>query len=197
MTTDASFIQDFLDVLFRSHAESEVEYTDVLAVLLEKSYSDVTETCLMALKWLSIIVDIASSKISSEYGPMVGAVLSCISNSNLDVQRAAQTVNTALLQSKAPEAWTSLDMQDLLTKINQELSSNQEPTRVEALRWLEFLLMQCPNAVLAESGSIVNAVLDALAMHWDRVVKSGIHLLALLAKQDQQFRFVMEALLQR
>ena len=57
--------------------------------------------------------------------------------------------------------------------------------------------MQCPNAVLAESGSIVNAVLDALAMHWDRVVKSGIHLLALLAKQDQQFRFVMEALLQR
>jgi len=190
-------LEDFLDYLLRSHTESMVNYTAVLAVLLEKCKSEDTETCLMALKWLSVIVEIASSDILSQYGPIVGSVLSCISHSNLDVQRAAQTVNAALLQSKAPDAWTAVDMQGLLSKINRELSSNQEPTRLEALRWLEFLLMQCPSAVLAECESIVNAVLDALAMHWDRVVKSGIHLLALLAKQMDQFRFVMDALLQR
>lgn len=168
-----------------------------MAVLLQTCNSDDTETCLMALKWLGGVVDIASSEVLGEYGPMVAAVLSCISHPNLDVKRAAQKVNDALLQSNAPGAWKSLDMQDLLKKINNELSSNQEPTRFEALNWLEFLLNQCPSAVLAESESVVNAVLDALTMHWDRVVKSGIRLLGLLASQKDQFRFVMEALLQR
>ena len=186
-----------MDELGSTAGEVSVDYTAVMAVLLNNCDSDDTTTCLMALKWLGNVLEIAPSEVLNEYGPMVGAVLSCISHPNLDVQRAALAVNAALLQSKAPEAWKALDTRDLLNKINQELSSNQEPTRLEALHWLEFLLKQCPRAVLDECESVVNAVLDALTMHWDRVVKSGIHLLGLLAQQEGQFRFVMEALLQR
>lgn len=152
---------------------------------------------LVALRWLSTIVEIGTSEILKEYGHMVATVLSCISHSNPDVQKAARSVNETLLQTNAPFVFKSLDMHDLLEKINKELSSSEEPTKLEALRWLEFLLVQCPNAVLAECESVVNAVLDALTMHWDKVVKSGIHLLGILAKQKQQFRFVMVAILQR
>ena len=186
-----------MDELKKSGAESCVDYTAVMSVLLDSCQSDDTATSLMALKWIGTVVETAPLEVLSEYGAMVGAVLSCISHQNLDVQRAALSVNAALLQSNTSGTWTSLDIHDLLHKINRELSSNQEPTRLEALHWLEFLLMQCPDAVLDESESVVNAVLDALTMHWDRVVKSGIHLLGLLARQKDRFRFVMKALLQR
>lgn len=190
-------LQDFLMELSASADESVVDYVALLKVLLHCCQSMDTTTCQTALQWLNVVIEVALPEVLSQYGPIVGTVLSCVSHSNLEVQRMAKAVNTLLLQSNLPVSWKTLDMEDLLKTINKELSSNQEPTRFEALRWLEFLLRQRPAAVLAECEAVVNAVLDALTMHWDRVVKSGINLLGVLAQQESQFRVVMEALLQR
>eukprot|EP00210_Caulerpa_lentillifera_P003830 g3658.t1 len=193
----ANTLKDFLMELAGSADESVVDYVALLKVLLESCHSMDTTTCQTSLQWLNVVVEVALPEVLSQYGPIVGTVLSSISHPNLEVQRVARSVNTLLLQSNIPASWQTLDMEDLLKKINKELSSNQEPTRFEALSWLEFLLRQRPAAVLAECESIVNAVLDALTMHWNRVVKSGINLLGILAQQESQFRVVMEALLQR
>ncbi|CAD7697493.1 unnamed protein product [Ostreobium quekettii] len=195
-TSASRALQDFLVDISQAY-EDTVDFPKVMDMLISKASSPETTTCLTAMKWMDAVLQKNIMDVIEKYAQMVGVVLSCISHPNPDVQESADSVNTLLLQMDDAEAWALVDMRALLEAISKELSSNQEPTRLQALRWFEFLLEHNGKAVLEESTVVVGAVLDALAMNWENVVQASLKLLAAIAQQEGHFSPVMAEVLGR
>lgn len=189
-------LQDFL-VDVSSNYDDSVDFPKVLSILLSRANSPDTTTSLTAINWMEVVVKKAICEVMEQYAQMVGVVLSCISHPNQEVQVSAKSVNALLLQMDDGEAWGMVNMRSLLEAISKQLSSNQEPTRLQALNWLEFLLEHNSSAVLEESPIVVGAVLDSLAMQCENVVQASLKLLATIARQEGHFSPVMAALLDR
>ncbi|GMH37173.1 hypothetical protein BSKO_05046 [Bryopsis sp. KO-2023] len=192
-------LQEFLLELSSASEDANIDYQALVTVLLarSKSHQADRQVCLTAMRWLNVVVEIAHEEIVEQYGMMVTTVLSCISHSSDEVQKSAFVVNRSLLKMGMERSWDDVDVGGVLDAISKELSSSQPPTRLEALHWFEFLLKQKPSAVLSRNEVVLNAVLDALMMNWEKVEEAALGLLTILAQQEGQFRNVMEALLNR
>ena len=77
------------------------------------------------------------------------------------------------------------------------MRSEQEPTRLEALRWIHFLLQRAQAQVLEKLPALLPALLDALSASSEPVVLQALSVLAAIASCPQQFRPVLVSLLSR
>ncbi|GFR44339.1 hypothetical protein Agub_g5555, partial [Astrephomene gubernaculifera] len=81
----------------------------------------------------------------------------------------------------------SIDMAAILGTVILEMKSEMEATRLEALRWLHFLLARAQDLVLAQVGRLLPPLLDSLSAPSDAVVTSALGVMAALADCPGQF----------
>ena len=78
--------------------------------------------------------------------------------------------NTMLLDMDLHAKLDAVSLEAVLKAVSNELRSDQEPTRLEALRWVQVLLRQSKAEVLHQWEVLMPALLDALIAASDNVV---------------------------
>lgn len=73
----------------------------------------------------------------------------------------------------------------------------QEPTRLEALRWISVLLGRSRQEVLDQTDRLLPAVLHALADSSNAVVMEALQVQAQLAQDEPRFRKLMAAVVNK
>jgi hypothetical protein len=126
--------------------EKSPETTDFAAltrVLVAKAKSSDDATRYTALRWLNCFltqcIDSSRDAMMSFMAGLVVAVLPCLSHSNRDIKEAAVSCNSTLLSLNLSKHLASVGIGPVLTALSYELTSQQQPTRLEALRWFQVL----------------------------------------------------------
>lgn len=90
--------------------------------------------------------------------------------------QVARQTNADLLS--LPAGYQSTDTEALLAAISSELQSDQEPTRLEALHWVNALLARSREEILSQQQVLLPALFDALSAASDRVVLEALNVQA-------------------
>ncbi|KAG2435963.1 hypothetical protein HXX76_007157 [Chlamydomonas incerta] len=223
-TQAANCLKDFLSEI-RATPPSELApdfFSRLTTTLVDRAGSPDELTRLTAIHWLRSFVELAPRRIHGHVPAILGVVLYNISSHNPDIQRECQEANAALLRLEvgvcddgvqpdtaaggaaagsgagAPRGIiSSIDMAAILGTVILEMRSEMEATRLEALRWLHFLLARAQDLVLEQVGRLLPPLLDSLSAPSDAVVTSALGVLAALADCPGQFSPVLVALLDR
>jgi hypothetical protein len=158
--------------------EKSPESTDFSAltrVLVNKAKSSDDLTRYTAMRWLNCFlthaVDDSHDSMLMFLADLIVAVLPCISHTNKDIKDTAVSCNNKLLSLNLSKQLARVGVGPVLTSLSYELGSQQQPTRLEALRWVQALLEHNKAEVLARWHDIMPALLDALTSTSDGVVK--------------------------
>eukprot|EP00892_Ulva_mutabilis_P010669 jgi/Ulvmu1/7975/UM004_0208.1 len=132
-----------LDNFLRQIAKSP-EVTDFAALtktLVNKAKSADDITRYTAIRWLNCFLLAPSSHDSmlAFLADLIVAVLPCISHSASNVRDAAIACNHRLLTMDLSKHLAAVGIGPVLTSLSYELVSQQEPTRLEALKWVQVL----------------------------------------------------------
>ncbi|WIA13429.1 hypothetical protein OEZ85_007009 [Tetradesmus obliquus] len=187
-----------MEFLVEIQATPTVDWVALASILVEKASSQDEFTRITAIKWIKEFVEQASGALVGLYAELIGAVLPNISHPNPDIQQVSKEANAALLnlQPYAEQA-VKVEVGPVLAIISRELRSEQEPTRLEALRWIHFLLVRNEDEVFGQLAVLLAALLDALASDSERVVLQALSVLGAIAGHAQHFRRVLMSLLDR
>lgn len=187
-----------MEFMIEIHATPTIDFVSLSNILVSKAESSDEFTRLTALKWMKEFVIMASAQLVGRYHHILSAVLPNISHSNQEIQQVAQEANNALLtQAPTDDGASQLDVLKVLEAVSKELLSDQEPTRLEALRWVHFLLQRNTAAVLDALPTLLPALLDALSAPSEGVVMQALSVLASIADHPQHFKPVLNDLLDR
>ncbi|GIL89811.1 hypothetical protein Vretimale_16501 [Volvox reticuliferus] len=223
-TTVAKCLKDFLaEVRDAPEPELTAEFFGRLtATVVDRAGSPDELTRLTSIHWLRAFVELAPDRVLSHVPAILGVVLYNISSHNVDIQRECAEANAALLRLDvgvygaaargaaaegggigvtavlgARAAVEKLDIPAILGTVILEMRSEMEATRLEALRWLHFLLARAQELVLEQVGRLLPPLLDSLSAPSDAVVTSALGVLAALADCPGQFNAVLVAFLDR
>ena len=160
--------------------EKSPESTDFAAltrVLVAKAKSSDDATRYTAMRWLNCFLTHALAcshdSMATFLADLIIAVLPCVSHANKDIRDAAVSCNSKLLALDVGAHLASTGIAPVLTALSYELTSQQQPTRLEALRWVQVLLEHNKAAMLQQWHDIMPALLDALTSSSDGVVKQA------------------------
>ncbi|GLC41783.1 hypothetical protein PLESTM_001239100 [Pleodorina starrii] len=206
-TQAANCLKDFLSEV-RSAPESDLSpefFSRLTATVVDRAGSPDELTRLTSIHWLRAFVELAPNRILQHVPAILGVVLFNISSHNADIQRECAEANAALLRldvgvygvPRADGYSAGLDMAAILGTVILEMRSEMEATRLEALRWLHFLLARAQGLVLEQVGRLLPPLLDSLSAPSDAVVTSALGVLAALADCPGQFNSVLVAFLDR
>eukprot|EP00198_Chlamydomonas_reinhardtii_P009884 XP_001699221.1 predicted protein [Chlamydomonas reinhardtii] len=226
-TQAANCLKDFLSEIRATPPSELAPdfFSRLTTTLVDRAGSPDELTRLTAIHWLRSFVELAPRRIHGHVPAILGVVLYNISSHNPDIQRECQEANAALLRLEVgmcdddghPESAagaagagagygaagaphgiiSSIDMAAILGTVILEMRSEMEATRLEALRWLHFLLARAQDLVLEQVGRLLPPLLDSLSAPSDAVVTSALGVLAALAECPGQFSPVLVALLDR
>jgi hypothetical protein len=164
-----------LDALQIEKTPESTDFEALTRVLVVKAKSSDDATRYTAIRWLNCFLShcIAASQDSmmTFMADLIIAVLPCLSHANKDIKDAAVSCNSKLLTLNLSKHLASVGIGPVLTALSYELSSQQQPTRLESLRWFQVLLEHNKAEVLQQWPDIMPALLDALTSPSDAVVK--------------------------
>eukprot|EP00775_Hariotina_reticulata_P005343 gene5343-5580_t len=187
-----------MEFLVEIQATPSVDWLALAAILVDKASSQDEFTRITAIKWIKEFVEQASGQLVGLYPELIGAVLPNISHPNKDIQQVSKEANAALLNLQpVAEVPVKVEVAPVLAIISRELRSEQEPTRLEALRWIHFLLVRNEDEVFGQLATLLAALLDALASDSETVVLQALSVLGSIAGHQQHFRRVLMSLLDR
>ena len=184
------------------------------ATLVPRAVSPDELTRLTALRWLQAFLDLAAPRLVRSYSAVLGVVLPNVSHPSAEVRAAARAANDAMLAlggggakgrqgaasaaaSAAAAAAAAVNTAAVLEVVGREVRSPQEATRLEALRWVHFLLVRNEAEVFGQLALLLSALLDALGAPSERTVLGALAVLGQIAGHPQHFRRVLSALLDR
>ncbi len=84
-----------------------------------------------------------------------------------------------------------------LPLFSEPLQHKHLPNRLEALRWIHFLLVRNEDEVFGQLATLLAALLDALSATSERGVLQALSVLGAIAGHPQHFRRVLMSLLDR
>mmetsp|Transcript_2306 Transcript_2306/g.5914 ORF Transcript_2306/g.5914 Transcript_2306/m.5914 type:complete len:925 (+) Transcript_2306:104-2878(+) len=209
-----------MEFLIEIHATQNVDFASMAVSLVDKATSPDEFTRMTAIKWLKEFVEMAAVQLVGQYPAILGVVLANISHPSREIVEVSRQANDALL-NLAPadpnQESLQLDTGAILATISAELlrgtltpagsdadpqvavamAVQTEPSRLEALRWVHFLLDRAQTKVLVQLPTILPALLDALLAHSETVVEAALGVFAAIASCPGQFRPVLGELLGR
>lgn len=138
-----------------------------------------------AIRWLNSflsnpLLPASHDSMMAFMADLIIAVLPCLSHSTKDIKEAASSCNSRLLSLNLAKHLASSGLGPVLTALSSEVASEQQPTRLESLRWFQVLLQHNKEEVLRQWNDIMPALLDALTASSDAVVKQARSSLAIL-----------------
>jgi vacuole morphology and inheritance protein 14 len=169
-----------------------------------------------AVEWLAHFIQLGQVRLAPWYSDLVGALLSCLSDSESELVRTVAKANTALMglvratpravllgeeggssststtsssSSSAPAPASILS--GVLHSVCDNSGAPVKLVRSASLRWLAMLLQQLPEAVSAQRDSIVSTLLSNLVDTADvEVLKLNLEVLARLSSIDASWGFL-------
>ncbi|KAK9810224.1 hypothetical protein WJX72_006988 [[Myrmecia] bisecta] len=185
-------LQEFL---IEIQSSRNADYGSLAEILVSCASSADEGTRLTAIRWLKEFVVVAKEQLLPHYAAILGAVLPCISHPNHDICMMARQANNELLH--LPDGQYGIDTKAILAVISSELGSEQEPTRLEALHWVNSLLSRSRPEVLDQLSVLLPALFDALSAPSDRVVLEALSVQASIAGDQAHFLRLVKQLMDR
>ncbi|XXG81811.1 hypothetical protein AAC387_Pa09g2376 [Persea americana] len=203
------FLPDFLDGLFnmlsdssheiRQQADSalseflqeiknspNVDYGRMAEILVQRAASQDEFTRLTAITWINEFVKLSGSQLVPYYADILGAILPCISDKEEKIRVVARETNEEV-RSYPAYLGEGFDVGLVLSVARRQLSSEQDATRIEALRWIGTLLARYRVEVLSFLADIFDTLFKALSDPSDKVVLLVLEVHACIARDALHF----------
>ncbi|KAL2610884.1 hypothetical protein R1flu_022576 [Riccia fluitans] len=197
-------LREFLQEI--KNAQS-VDYGRMANILVQRAKSADQLTRLTSLEWIKEFVKLGGQQLqyagedeseedkpkdgkSKEDNSILGVVLACISDKYEPIRVVAKETSEELRNVK-PIAENDFDVRAVLKVAKSALESEWEGTRLEALRWILFLLKTYRIKMLSYVDDLYNALLKSLSDTSDEVVLLVLEVLAGIAGDGQRFRRLM------
>lgn len=119
-----------------------VDFPALNAILVDKAHSSNDVTQFTAMRWINVFLQTAPERLLTCFPALIVAVLPCISHRNDEIKDSAMACNTMLLDMDLHAKLDAVALEDVLRAVSSELCSEQEPTRLEALRWVQVCCSQ-------------------------------------------------------
>ncbi|KAK9805928.1 hypothetical protein WJX73_005859 [Symbiochloris irregularis] len=191
-TAASKALQEFL---IEIQVSQHVDCSALAAILVGRAREGDEVTRLVAMRWLREFVGQAKEQLLQHYAPILAAVLPGLSHNNSEVAAVARATNRQLLD--LPASWQERDTEAVLAVVSDELGSEQEQTRLDALHWINALLAQDRTTVLKRMDLLLPALLDALTAPSERVAVESLAVQASIAADEEHFRPLIQQLLNR
>ncbi|OAE25279.1 hypothetical protein AXG93_4642s1000 [Marchantia polymorpha subsp. ruderalis] len=229
------FLPDFLDGLFnmlsdpsheiRQQADQalheflqeiknapSVDYGRMAEILVQRAKSGDEFTRLTSITWVNDFVKLGGEQLVPYYAKILKAILPSISDKEEKIRVVARETNEALRDVKASPG-DGFEIGVVLEVAISQLQSEQESTRLEALRWISILLERHRTEVLSFIDEFFPKLLDALSDTSDEVCGYMLELMqplsigqvvllvlevqACIARDPNNFRHLMVFLVHR
>ncbi len=198
------YLPDFLDGLFNMLADSNreirqaadsalceflkeirsssvVDFGPLISVLVFQCHSKDRLNRLTALTWLNEFIHHPQSggdSLLSFHAEILGAILSCISDSEVEIRKVSDKTNNDLL-NLIKETEKSFELAILLDTLTKELSGKDDvPTKMAALKWINMLLEKRRGDLNVYTDSLLPYLLQSLSDSSDSVVLLTVQVLS-------------------
>lgn len=147
-----------------------------------------------ALTWLGEFIVLGAIRLIPYYPVMLGSIIHCISDLELEIRNASVSANTRLM-NLVKNTTETFELLPLIHTLTVELLSEHVTTRVASLHWLYMLHEKDAFAMNQFIGDILPALLKTLSDSADEVVLINLQVLAHISLDEIQFQRVLNALL--
>jgi Domain of unknown function (DUF3434)./HEAT repeat. len=135
-----SALNDFL----REIRESAVlEFGPIVSILVYQCESKERLNRLTSVTWLSVLIhhpDSGGEKLLPFHAEVLGAILTCISDTEIEIRKVAERANSDLL-ALLRDTKNDFELEVLLETLIKEISQKDDvPTKVAVLKWVNMLL---------------------------------------------------------
>jgi len=93
---------------------------------------------LTALTWVSEFITIGGTRLLTFYSSLLGSIIYCISDVELDIRSVANRANQGLIQLVRTTE-DSFELTSILNILTIELTSEHESTKTQSLNWIYML----------------------------------------------------------
>jgi len=172
-----------------------VELGPMINILVSHCGSKDKSGRLTALAWLTDFILIGGSKLLMFYASVLGSIMYCISDQEADIQDAAKSANSSLMEL-VKTSTEVFELKSLLIIVTAEILSEHVSTRMTALSWIYMLHEKAPEDINKNIGEILPALLKTLSDNADEVVLLNLQVMARISLDNTQFMRVLNAIVQ-
>jgi vacuole morphology and inheritance protein 14 len=163
-----------------------VDYGRMAEILVRRCGSTDEFTRLTSIIWVNEFVKLAGDQLVPHYADIVGAILPCISDKEEKIRALACETNDELRGLK-PELSEGFDVGRVLQVARRELNSYYETTRIEALHWIQNLVLKYNNEIIIHMDDIFSSLLSALSDPSEEVALLVLEVHACVAQETRHF----------
>ena len=110
----------------------QVEFGPMVEILIGQCDSKERFNRLMAITWVHEFVLLGREKLAEFYSALLGAIMCCISDQELEIRENAENANHDLLEL-VKSTTEIIDLKPLHHRLTTQLTNSHEPTRMVAL----------------------------------------------------------------
>jgi vacuole morphology and inheritance protein 14 len=173
-----SALNDFL----REIRESAVlEFGPIVSILVYQCESKERLNRLTSVTWLSVRIhhpDSGGEKLLPFHAEVLGAILTCISDSEVEIRKVAERANSDLL-ALLRDTKNDFELEVLLETLIKEMSQKDDvPTKVAVLKWVNMLLEKRKRDIDVYIDRLMPPLLQLLKDQSDTVVLLTVQVLS-------------------
>tara|TARA_B100000945_G_scaffold295339_1_gene272748 strand:+ start:1153 stop:2688 length:1536 start_codon:yes stop_codon:yes gene_type:complete len=186
-----SAIGGFLNEIKRSKL---VELCPMVGILVDQCRHKERSNRLTAMIWVRDFIKLGGHKLLLFYSDLLGAIMHCISDVDIEIRQVAGHTNIDLLKF-VKTTKEHFELSPLLQTLTTELDSHYIPTRMATLRWINMLLEKAPGEMKNFISELLPALLKTLSDEADEVVLTNLEVLAQISLlHNQEFQRVLNAI---
>jgi vacuole morphology and inheritance protein 14 len=172
-----------------------IEFGPMIRILVGQCRNKERATRLTAMIWMTEFIKLGGTRLLNFYAEILGSVMFCISDAELEIGQQAKLANNSLMQL-VKTTTDAFDLNPLLHTLTMEILSEHVITRVAALQWINMLHEKDATEINKTIGDLLPALLKAISDSADEVVLINLQVLARISLDEVQFLRVLNALVQ-
>ena len=186
-----SAIGGFLNEIKRSKL---VELCPMVGILVDQCRHKERSNRLTAMIWVRDFIKLGGHKLLLFYSDLLGAIMHCISDVDIEIRQVAGHTNIDLLKF-VKTTKEHFELSPLLQTLTTELDSHYITTRMATLSWINMLLEKAPGEMKNFISELLPALLKTLSDEADEVVLTNLEVLAQISLlHNQEFQRVLNAI---
>eukprot|EP00884_Botryococcus_braunii_P022319 jgi/Botrbrau1/8771/Bobra.0330s0006.2 len=186
-------LQEFLVEIQTS---KQADFGALARIMGERVASPDENVRLVALRWLRDFVEHAKQPLLPHYPAILAAILPALATGSEECRQLVELTNKEMMEVD-DGLWTGLDVAGMLEVVGRDLRHSPEATRLQALAWINTLLIHSREKVLEQLEVLLPALFDALEAGSEKVAVQALTVMATLAQDPRHFRRLMQLLLDR
>ena len=177
-----SALSDFLRDLRQS---TVIEFGPIISILVVQCHSPDRLNRLTSISWLSELIHhpySGGNAILPHHSEVLGAVMKCLNDAQLEIRTIAQQTNADLLTLVRDDTSDTLDIPPLLDTVSAELRIKEDvPTKMASLQWINMLLDKRRADMEPYLKELLPVLLHTLSDSSDAVVLCNLEVLSRIA----------------